>query len=82
MGGEQLTEEGLKHLGKLQNLKSLGLGVQITEAGLVQLTRLENLMYLGVGRSPLSKNAIGKFSRSRSRTAWPVYVSGFHGDMR
>jgi hypothetical protein len=79
VGGEQLTEEGLKHFGKLQNLKQLHLGIQITDDGLLHLTRLENLKYLHVC-SPLSKEAIANFNRSRSRTAWPVYVYGAYGD--
>ena len=48
MGGTQITDEGIKEVAKLQNLKQcFGLyDTQITDAGLKDMARLQNLEVL------------------------------------
>ena len=59
-----LTDEGLKEVGSLKNLTSLGLGMtQVTDAGLKNLASLERLASLDLRRSGVTDEGVTELQK-------------------
>ncbi|RPI81446.1 MAG: hypothetical protein EHM42_10590, partial [Planctomycetaceae bacterium] len=62
---DQVTDEGLKSIGKMTNLKSLTLrGLKISDAGLAHLDGLNQLTYLEITGAPrVTDSGVDRFSK-------------------
>ena len=66
LGGTQVTNEGLVHLKKLTNLRTLSLAgsTQITDTGLVHLKELTNLNWIILDDTPITDSGVAELKKA------------------